>query len=72
MKKLNTHYIVIKDHKLGINVFVHDKDGKLVARHNFCADNEDVIRAAVNSFEYAMETYAKDYIVHCSPIHFIF
>lgn len=72
MKKLTKHYIIIDDHKLGINVFVRDKDGNLVARHNFCASSEEVLRATVNTFTYAMETYAKEYSVYCSPIYFLF
>lgn len=65
-------HIIIDNNKIGINVFVQDKDGNLVNRHNFCADDEKTLRAAVNTFTYAMKTYCKDYTVMCSPIHFIF
>lgn len=69
---IKEHDIIIDNNKIGINVFVRDKNGNLIARHNFCADDEKTLRSAVNAFTYAMETYCKDYIVYCSPIYFIF
>ena len=57
--------------KLGISLFVRDKNGNLVNRHNFCADDENSLRAAVNAFTYAMKTYCKDYKIMSTPLQFI-
>ena len=58
--------------KLGISLFVRDKNGNLVDRYNFCADDEESLCAAVNLFTYEMEPYYKDYKIMSTPLQFIF
>ena len=58
--------------KLGINVFVRDKDYRLVNRHTFMAADEDILQAAVDAFEAAISTYCKDYTVIHTPLIYHF
>ena len=58
--------------KLGINVFVRDKDYRLVNKHTFWSTDEDFLRAVVDSFETAMSLYCKDYKVIHTPLIYKF
>lgn len=57
--------------KLGINVFVRDKDDRLVNRHTFMAADEVTLRATVESFEYAVKCYSDGYTIMHTPLIFI-
>lgn len=58
--------------KLGITVFVIDKDDRLLNRHTFWSKDEDYLRGVVNAFEIALSIYCKEYKVNHTPIVYKF
>ena len=54
--------------KLRVKCFVSDKDGNLINSHTFYSDDEKILYAEVNGFNFAMSRYGKDYTVKNTPI----
>lgn len=57
--------------KLGMNVFVSDKNDNIIARHSFIAANKERLHDKVESFEWAIKLYGDGYTVMHTPICFI-
>lgn len=58
--------------KLGINVFLIDRYGRILNRPTFWYTDEDFLRGVVNASEIAMSIYCKECKVNHIPIIYKF